>query len=81
MGKVAQALKRVLEEYEISQYALSVAMDVERNNVYRWVNEKRDPTGDTISLRHENVEIVRSLRGINAEAAARFVALYLRDEV
>jgi len=75
MGKVAQALKRVLEEYEISQYALSVAMDVERNNVYRWVNEKRDPTGDTI------VEIVRSLRGINSEAAARFVALYLGDEV
>jgi hypothetical protein len=43
--------------------------------VYRWVNEKRDPTGDTI------VEIVRSLRGINSEAAARFVALYLGDEV
>ncbi|MEY2977058.1 MAG: hypothetical protein ACO31I_20350 [Prochlorotrichaceae cyanobacterium] len=43
--------------------------------------DTRDPTAEMISLRHENVEIVRSLRGINAEAAARFVALSLGDEV
>ena len=75
MGKFGQALKSVLEEYEISQYALSIAMDVERNNVYRWVNEKRDPTGETI------VEIVRALKRLNTEAAQQFVKLYLGDEV
>ena len=75
MGKFGQALKSVLEEYEISQYALSIAMDVERNNVYRWVNEKRDPTGETI------VEIVRALKCLNTEAAQQFVKLYLGDEV
>ncbi|MFZ4665199.1 MAG: helix-turn-helix transcriptional regulator [Prochlorotrichaceae cyanobacterium] len=75
MGKVGQALKQVLEEYNISQYSIAVAMDVERNNVYRWVNEKRDPTGDTI------VEVVRALKTLNSEAAQRFVALYLGDEV
>ena len=48
MGKAGKALKQVLEDYSISQFALAVAMDVERNNVYRWVNEKRDPTAETV---------------------------------
>jgi plasmid maintenance system antidote protein VapI len=49
MGKAGQAFKQVLEEYDISQYNLSVTMNVERNNVYRRVNEKRDPSADSSS--------------------------------
>lgn len=75
MGKAGQALKQVLEQYGISQYSLSVAMDVERNNVHRWVNEKRDPTAETV------VEIVRALKSLNSEAAVAFKNLYLGDEV
>jgi transcriptional regulator with XRE-family HTH domain len=75
MGKAGQALKQVLEEYGISQYSLSVAMDVERNNVYRWANEKRDPSAETV------VEIVRALKSMNPEAAKAFTELYLGDEI
>ena len=75
MGKAGQALKQVLEEYDISQYSLSVAMDVERNNVYRWVNEKRDPTAETV------IEIVRALKSMNPEAAQAFTHLYLGNEI
>lgn len=74
MGKAGKALKQVLEDYGISQFGLAVAMDVERNNVYRWVNEKRDPTAETV------VELVRALKSINSEAAKLFVELYLGDE-
>ena len=75
MGKAGKALKQVLEDYGISQFGLAVAMDVERNNVYRWVNEKRDPTAETV------VEIVRALKTLNPEAAKAFSTLYLGDEV
>jgi plasmid maintenance system antidote protein VapI len=75
MGKAGQALKQVLEEYDISQYSLSVAMDMERNNVYRWVNEKRDPTAETV------VEIVRALKKLNPEASKAFVQHYLGTEI
>ena len=73
MGKAGQALKRVLEEYEISQYSLAKALDIERTNIYRWVRELRDPTGETL------VEIVRAIRDINPIAAEAFVQLYLGD--
>ena len=75
MGKAGAALKQVLEQYEISQYSLAAVLDVERNNVYRWVNEKRDPSGERI------VEIVRALKSMNPEAAETFVSLYLGDEL
>jgi len=75
MGKAGKALKQVLEDYSISQFALAVAMDVERNNVYRWVNEKRDPTAETV------VEIVRALKSMNPEAAEAFVEFYLGSEI
>jgi plasmid maintenance system antidote protein VapI len=75
MGKAGKALKQVLEDYGISQFGLAVAMDVERNNVYRWVNEKRDPTAETL------VEIVRALKTLKPEAAKAFVNIYLGDEV
>jgi plasmid maintenance system antidote protein VapI len=48
MGKAGQVLRQVLEEYEVSQYSLAMALNIERNSVYRWVNEKSDPSGETI---------------------------------
>lgn len=75
MGKAGTALRQVLETYNISQYSLAAILDVERNNVYRWVNEKRDPSGERI------VEIVRALKSVNPEAAEAFVKLYLGDEI
>jgi len=54
---------------------LAVAIDVERNHVYRWVNEKRDPTAETV------VEIVRALKTLNPEAAKAFADLYLGNEI
>ena len=75
MGKAGKVLRQVLEEYEVSQYSLAAALNIERNSVYRWVNEKSDPSGETI------VEIVRALKRLNSEAAKAFVALYLGDEI
>ena len=75
MGKAGHALKQVLEEYGISQYSLSVEMDVERNNVHRWVNEKRDPTAETV------IEIIQALKKLNPEASKAFARLYLSDEI
>ena len=75
MGKAGNALKQVLEAYEVSQYSLAAALNIERNNVYRWVNEKSDPSAETV------VEIVRALKLLNSEAAKAFVEKYLGDEV
>lgn len=75
MGKAGAALKHVLETYNISQYSLAALLDVERNNVYRWANEKRDPTAETV------VEIVRALKSMNPAAAEAFVKLYVGDEI
>ncbi|MGF1571088.1 MAG: helix-turn-helix domain-containing protein [Nodosilinea sp.] len=75
MGKAGQVLRQVLEEYEVSQYSLAAALNIERNSVYRWANEKSDPSGETI------VEIVRALKTLNPSAAKAFVTLYLADEV
>lgn len=75
MGKAGAALKQVLEKYNISQYSLAAVLDVERNNVYRWANEKRDPSAETV------VELVRALKSMSPEAAEEFVKLYLGNEV
>ena len=75
MGKAGAALKQVLETYNISQYSLAAVLDVERNNVYRWVNEKRDPSAETV------VAIIRALKSMNPEAAKAFVDLYVGNEV
>ena len=75
MGKAGKVLRQVLEEYEVSQYSLAAALNIERNSVYRWVNEKSAPSGETI------VEIVRALKTLDSEADKAFVALYLGDEI
>ncbi|MFE4104893.1 helix-turn-helix transcriptional regulator [Almyronema epifaneia] len=75
MGKAGKVLRQVLEEYEVSQYSLAVALNIERNSVYRWVNEKSDPSGETI------IDLVRALKTLQPEAAKAFVARYLGEEI
>ena len=75
MGKAGKALRQVLEEFEVSQYSLAAALNIERNSVYRWVNEKSDPSAETV------IDIVRALKTLNSLAAKAFVDLYLNDEV
>lgn len=71
MGQAGKALKKVLETYDISQYRLAAELEIGRSNVYRWVNEIRDPTAETVK------DIVGVLRKINSEAAEEFIQLYL----
>jgi DNA-binding XRE family transcriptional regulator len=75
MGKAGYVLRQVLEEFEVIQYSLAAALDIERNSVYRWANEKSDPSGETI------VEIVRALKTLNPPAAKAFVERYLLNEI
>lgn len=71
MGRLGKALKQVLEDYDISQNQLAVAMKIDRSNVSRWVSEERDPLAETVP------DIRDALERLNAEAAAAFVKLYL----
>jgi len=73
MGRASQALKQVLETYDISQNSLAVAMGVKRGSVNRWFHDKRDPSAETV------VEIARALRKINPDAARTFTQLYLGE--
>jgi len=73
MGRASQALRQVLEAYDISQNSLAVAMGVKRGSVNRWFHDKRDPTAETV------VEIAKALKDINEEAAQSFIKLYLSD--
>lgn len=74
MGQAGKALKKVLETYEISQYRLAAELGIGRSNVYRWVNEVRDPTAETVK------DIVEVLRKINSAAAQEFILLYLGSD-
>ncbi|MBD2256494.1 helix-turn-helix transcriptional regulator [Pseudanabaena sp. FACHB-2040] len=71
MGKAGKVLKAVLEEYEISQGKLATVMGIGASNVYRWANEMRDPSSETL------LEIIRALYKINSRAAEEFKRLYL----
>jgi predicted transcriptional regulator len=71
MGQAGKALKKVLEIYDISQYRLAAELGVGRSNVYRWVNQIRDPTAETVK------DVVEVLRKINPDAAQEFIRLYL----
>jgi predicted transcriptional regulator len=71
MGQAGKALKKVLEIYDISQYRLAAELGVGRSNVYRWVNEIRDPTAETVK------DVVEVLRKINPDAPQEFIRLYL----
>lgn len=71
MGRAGKVLKTVLEKYEISQGKLAAVMGVGSSNVYRWANEIRDPSSETV------IAIVDALKSLNHEAAEEFVQLYL----
>jgi transcriptional regulator with XRE-family HTH domain len=71
MGKAGQALRQVLESYNISQSLLATGLGVERPIVFRWFHEHTDPTAETLS------EIVQALNRINTSAATDFVQAYL----
>lgn len=73
MGKVGRVLKVVLLKYGISQQDLAYVMNIDRNNVHRWVAEKRDPSSDTLLI------IISGLKQINPEVAQEFVDLLLDD--
>ena len=71
MGKAGQALKQVLETYGISQNGLAVALGIDRSAVFKWIREQREPSSETV------VEITKSLKEINPDAAKEFAKLYL----
>jgi transcriptional regulator with XRE-family HTH domain len=71
MGKAGQALRQVLESYNISQSLLATGLGVERPIVFRWFHEHTDPTAETLS------EIVQALNKINTSAATDFGQAYL----
>lgn len=73
MGKAGQALRQVLEAYNINQSALATGMNVERSIVFRWFHEQTDPTAETVA------QIVQALQIINTSAAQDFIQAYLGD--
>ncbi|MGV0023366.1 helix-turn-helix domain-containing protein [Phormidesmis priestleyi] len=74
MGRASQALKQVLERYEISQNRLAVVMGISRANVGRWFHGL-DPSAENI------VAITQALKAIDLNAAKEFVRLYLGEIV
>lgn len=73
MGRAGKVLKTVLEKYDISQGKLAAVMGIGSSNVFRWANELRDPSSETV------LAIIRALYKIDAEAAEDFKKLYLSD--
>ena len=73
MGKAGFVLRKVLTTHGISQNKLAIAMGVRSSVVYRWFNERIDPTGDTL------VKIVEALKTLDREAAKEFVWRYLGE--
>jgi predicted transcriptional regulator len=73
MGTAGRVLKTVLEKYEISQGKLATVMGIGSSNVFRWANELRDPSSETV------LAIIRALYQIDLKAAEEFKALYLSD--
>lgn len=75
MGKAGKVLREVLDDYGISQTQLASELNIGRSNVYRWVNEVRDPNSETV------IDIIRILKKLNHEAARAFVEKYVLDEL
>lgn len=71
MGRAGQVLKQILDDYAISQTDLADRMGLSKSNVYRWVNEVRDPNSETL------VSIIRALRQIDPQAADDFKQRYM----
>ena len=77
MGRAGKALKRVLQDYQITQNHLAVSMSIDRSNVSRWVNESRDPSAESVA------ELKDALTLIKPQAGDDFVQyfLYLKGRV
>ena len=63
-------MRQVLEDYDIGQNRVAVEMEIGRSNVYRWVNEVRDPSADMV------IRVRDALYKIDSEAAQEFARLY-----
>ena len=74
MGRAGKALKRVLEDYNITQNRLAVVMGITRSSVHRWVYEIGDPVADAV------IEIRDALQKIHPAAAEEFIRLYLGEK-
>lgn len=74
MGQAGKALRQVLETYGISQNQVAVKMGIGRSNVYRWVNEVRDPGAEMV------LQLRDALNEINPKAATEFVKIYLGEK-
>lgn len=77
MGRAGKALKRVLQDYQITQNHLAVSMNIDRSNISRWVNESRDPSAESVA------ELKDALTLIKPQAGDDFVQyfLYLKGRV
>lgn len=71
MGRAGKALKQVLEDYDISQNKLAVALNVKPYVVFRWYHEQTDPSAETVA------EIVKALKILDSDAAKAFIYRYL----
>jgi transcriptional regulator with XRE-family HTH domain len=73
MARAGRALKRVLENYGISQNQLATTMGIDRSNVSRWVSGSRDPSAEAVA------EIKQALGMLREPAAEDFVRYYLYE--
>lgn len=71
MGRAGQVLRQILENYDISQTDLADRLGIGRANIYRWINEVRDPNSETV------INIIRALRQIDPQAADEFKHRYM----
>ena len=71
MGRAGKALKRVLQDYQITQNHLAVSMSIDRSNISRWVNESRDPSAESVA------ELKDALALIQRQAGDDFVQYFL----
>lgn len=71
MGKVGQALQKVLSSYNISQSQLAIQLGVGRPIIFRWFHGQIDPSAERVT------EIVQAIQAIDPEASREFVELYL----
>ena len=75
MGRAGKALRRVLQDYNITQNHLAVIMTIDRSNISRWVNESRDPSAESVA------EIKDALSQIQSRAGDDFVKYFLYSKV
>ena len=73
MGRAGKVLKTVMETHGISQGKLAAVMGIGSSNVYRWANEVRDPSSETV------ISLIKALKQIQPDAAEEFKSLYLQD--